>query len=293
MNDDYRGLAIFVAVVDAGSFSEAARRLSLSTSVVSHHVNKLEDRFGVSLLFRSTRSLALTSEGSRILEAARRMVSAGEEALDILADISDEPVGALRIAMPIFGERSAIHQSVWAFARTYPLVSITVHGSDEQVDIVKDGFDVAIRLGDMRDSALKSRRIGDFQRILVAAPSYLARRPSIESIADLQACDFISYAMLPSGMALEKGRERVDIKPGRIRLEVNSVAAMKSALLAGCGVQRIPLCEIQDELENGSLVRLLPDWSLPLQFIYAVWPAVGLEKQLTRRFIDFVFHFER
>ena len=174
MIEDYRGLAVFVAVVDAGSFSAAARRLKLSTSVVSHHVSKLEAKLGTPLFFRSTRSLSLTGEGHQILDAARRMVNAGEEAIDALADHIDQPVGALRITLPAFGDNSPVHKAIWQFAHNHPMVAISLHSSDYLADLVKDGFDLAIRLGTLSDSSLKNRRIGTFSRALVASPEYLA-----------------------------------------------------------------------------------------------------------------------
>ena len=108
MIDDYRGLAVFVAVADAGSLTAAGKRLKLSTSVVSHHLSRLEHKLGVTLFFRSTRSMSLTPEGHQALNAARRMVAAGEEALAVAGAGSTEPVGNLRITMPAFGERSTL-----------------------------------------------------------------------------------------------------------------------------------------------------------------------------------------
>jgi len=179
--DDYRSLAVFVAVNEAGSFSGAGRRLKLSTSVVSHHVSKLEARVGVSLFFRSTRSLSLTPEGQAILPSARAMVNAADEALDILTATGDEPTGALRVTLPAFGERSPLQQSILRFARAHPMVAISMHTSDHTVDLVKDGFDLAIRLGVLGDSTMMSKRIGSFGRTLVASPAYLAQRPKLKT----------------------------------------------------------------------------------------------------------------
>ncbi len=185
MIEDYRGLAVFVAIADAGSLSAAGRRLKLSTSVVSHHLSRLEAKLGVTLFFRSTRSMSLTPEGHAALAPARRMVAAGEEALDAVAAGSDEPVGALRITMPAWGERMRLRQTLWDFARRHPLVAISLHSSDAPADLVKEGFDLAIRLGELADSSLKNRRIADFERVLVAAPDYLASRPSVRTLEDL------------------------------------------------------------------------------------------------------------
>lgn len=288
MIEDYRGLAVFVAVAEAGSFSGAGRRLKLSTSVVSHHVSKLEAKLGVPLFFRSTRSLSLTSEGQSILESARRMVTAGEEALDALSDQSEQPVGALRISMPAFGDRSVVHQAIWQFAKAHPMVALSLNSSDRPVDLIRDGYDLAIRLGVLTDSSLKSRRIGSFQRLLVASSEYVASHAAIETLEDFVACDFISFAMLPDDITLTRHDEEVTVTPENIRLEVDSVAAGKAAVMAGLGVQNLPVSEIEDELASGALVEVLPEWKLPALGVYAVWPDTGAQKKLTRRMIDFL-----
>ena len=277
---------MFVAVVDAGSFSAAGRRLKLSTSVVSHHISKLEGKLGVTLLFRSTRSLSLTSEGEAILPAARRMVQAGAEALDANTDDSDQPVGSLRITMPAFGDQSAIHRCVWDFAKTYPMVAIALQSSDEQVDLVKEGYDLAIRLGMLRDSSLKSRRVGTFERVLVGARDYFDQMPPVRTFEDLNRCQFVSISMLSDTIVLERNGERVEFLPDNAQLEVNSIASAVAAVRAGVGIQHLPLSEIEDELQSGELVEAMPGWKLPTMGVYAVWPDVGPQKKLTRRFID-------
>lgn len=288
MSDDYRGLAIFVAVHDAGSFSAAGRRLKLSTSVVSHHVSKLEERLGVPLFFRSTRSLSLTSEGHRILEAARRMVAAGQEALDALADDSEQPVGTLRITLPAFGLNSDTHQAIWRFARQHPMVALSVKSSDRMVDLVSEGYDLAVRLGQMSDSTLKSRRIGSFHRKLVAAPSYVDDRGPVRDLNDLISRDFVLLDMTPRPIKLLRMDEEVTVVPETYRLEVDTVVAGKAAVLAGLGIMSLPLHEIEAELQSGALVDVLPDWQLPVLGIFAVWPDAGQQKNLTRRLIDFL-----
>lgn len=288
MIDAYRGLAVFVAVADAGSLSAAGRRLKLSTSVVSHHLSRLEARLGVTLFFRSTRSMSLTPEGHAALEPARRMVAAGEEALDAIGAGGEQPVGALRITMPAWGERMRLRAVLWEFARQHPLVSVSLHSSDAPADLVREGFDLAIRLGTLSDSSLKSRRIGDFRRVLVASPAYMASRAPVDTLERLADCDFVAISVLPDAMTLQRDGETVVFEPDNIRLEVDTIATAKSALLAGLGVQHLPLGEIEEELASGALVRVLPDWSLPDLGVYAVWPDIGPQKALTRRLIDFI-----
>ena len=286
--DDYRALAVFVAVHEAGSFSAAGRRLKLSTSVVSHHVSKLEAKLGVSLFFRSTRSLSLTPEGKAILPSARTMVDAADEAFDVLTETSDAPAGALRITLPAFSERSPIHKSLMRFVRDHPMIAMTIHTSDYPVDLVKEGFDLAIRLGTLRDSALKSKRIGSFERKLVASPAYLAGRSKITTLDDLMSCDFISMAMLPDAITLVNNEEQFSFEPENVRLEVHSLSAAKLAVLEGLGIQHLPDSEADMELADGRLIEVLPQWSPPQLGIYAVWPDIGPQKKLTRRLIEFL-----
>ena len=287
MIDDYRSLAVFVAVADAGSLSAAGRRLKLSTSVISHHLSRLEAKLGVTLFFRSTRSLSLTPEGHAALPPARRMITAGEEAIDALSAGSSEPVGALRLTMPAWGEKMPLRQTLWAFAKAHPLIAISLHSSDAPVDLVKEGFDIAIRLGVLADSSLKSRRIGTFERVMVAAPDYLASRAPLKTIEDLAACDFVALTMLPDMQTLQCGGRAVSFQPENIRLEVDTIASAVSAVMAGLGVQHLPTGEITAELASGDLVQVLPDWRLPDLGIYAVWPDIGPQKALTRRLIDY------
>lgn len=288
MIDDYRSLAVFVAIADTGSLSAAGRRLRLSTSVISHHLSRLEDRQGVTLFFRSTRSMSLTPEGHLALEPARRMVTAGEEALDAINAGNEEPVGALHVAMPAFGEQSQLHQALWGFAKQHPMVAISLHCSDTPTNLVKDGFDLAIRLGTLQSSSLKSRRIADFKRMLVATPDYLSAGAPIATPKDLEEKDFIAVTQIPSIMTLECAGQTVSIEPTKIRVEVNTVNAAKAAVLAGMGIWHLPLGEIVQELAEGKLVEILPDWSLPTLGIYAVWPDIGPQKALTRRLIDYL-----
>lgn len=286
--DEYRSLAVFLAVHQAGSFSAAGRRLKLATSVVSHHVSKLESKVGASLFFRSTRSLSLTPEGQAILPAVRDMVGAADQALDILTENADQPAGALRITLPAFGERSPLQRSILRFVRAHPMVALSLHTSDYPVDLVKEGFDLAIRLGVLSDSAMKSKRIGSFGRKLVASPSYLAGRPAIKTVNDVQSCDFISMAMLPDAITLLRGDETFQFTPENVRLEVHSLSSAKSAVLEGLGIQHLPDSEVDAEIAAGTLAEVLPDWSLPVLGVYAVWPDIGPQKKLTRRLLDFM-----
>lgn len=200
----------------------------------------------------------------------------------------DQPVGSLRITLPAFGINSAIHSSIWSFAKAHPMVAFSLHSSDRTLDLVREGYDLAIRLGQLSDSALKNRRIGTFHRKIVAAPEYLGSRPKINDLNDLAESDFISLAMVPDTMIVRTKDEDVKVTLQNIRLEVDAVTAGRAAVLAGLGLMSLPLNEIEEDLRSGALVEVSRKWTLPSFGIYAVWPDTGPQKKLTRRLIDFL-----
>ncbi len=288
MIDELRSMAIFASVVETGSFSAAGRRLQLGTSVVSYHVTELEKKLGVTLLYRSTRSHSLTQEGKRVLEASQRMLKAASEGLDSVADISDEPAGALCITVPAFMLRGPYETAVWNFAATNPKVSIELRESDAVVDLIAEGVDLAIRLGRLKDSTLKARKLGEFERVLVASPDYLAKFPKIKTPKDLAQCELISISILSSKIMLAKGKKKASTSFEQSRIKVDSIGGVKAALLAGLGVQRMPLSEVEYDLEAGSLVEVLPQWKLENLGVYAVWPESGPRSALTRKLIEHI-----
>ena len=223
-----------------------------------------------------------------MLKAAKRMVEAAEEGLDGIADISAEPAGALRLTLPAFLTNSPQESAIWRFARRYPNVAVTLHSSDEQINLVAEGFDMAIRLGAMSESALRSRKIGTFQRCLVAAPAYLETIEKPLAPQDLARCDFVSLEILPDKFVLVRDKEEVTVEPEQTRVLVNSISGARSAVLAGLGLQKLPMSEISDDLSSGRLVRVLPDWSLPTLNIYAVWPESSRRSSLARLLLEFL-----
>ena len=187
------------------------------------------------------------------------MVAAGEDAIDALADVGDQPGGALKISLPAFGDQSPVHRAIWDFAKAHPAVALTVHSSDRQVDLVRDSYDLAIRLGVLVDSSLKARRIGTFERLLVASPDLLAGYETVASLDDLTRLDFIGYDMLPDKITLTNGQEDIIITPEKVRIAVNSISAGKEAAIAGLGVLNLPESEITGDIAADRLVEVLPE----------------------------------
>ncbi|MCB4458396.1 LysR family transcriptional regulator [Leisingera sp. McT4-56] len=288
MIDDLRAMAIFATVAETGSFSAAGRRLRLATSGISQHVTKLEDRLGITLFYRSTRSLSLTSEGKRLLEHTQRMVAAAEDGLNSVVDISNEPAGALTITLPAFMAGSSYERAIWDFAFQHRAVALTVRYLDRNFDLVAEGIDLALRVGDLPDSNLRSRRLGSAGRKLVCAPSYLATLSGVTTPDDLKTADFVAMEGLIDQVVLTKGEDQRTLHTNRGRVVVDSFAALRSALCAGLGIQRLPALVADPELENGTLAEVLPDWSIPDLGTYGVWPGTSRRRSLSRLLIDHI-----
>lgn len=291
MIDDLRSIAIFATVAEAGSFSAAGRQLRLATSGISQHISKLEDKLGVTLLYRSTRSLSLTHEGEQLLIHAKRMMAAAEDGLDGLVDVSQEPAGALTITLPAILIDSHYEQAIWDFVAKHPAVAVTVRYLDKNFDLVSEGIDLALRMGSLPDSALRSRRLGSFARTLVCAPSYRNKRSELEHPSQLQGVDFVAMEGLPDQFTLVKRQQEEVINTTRGRVLVDNFTALRAALRAGLGAQRLPHSVAAPDLKSGGLVELLPDWKLPNLGVHGVWPDTSRRSSLTRMLVEHISKF--
>lgn len=283
-------IAVFVAVVEAGGFSPAARRLGLTHSAVSKKVRRLEDRLGARLLNRTTRRLGLTEAGERYWREARAVLDRIEAMEAAVAGHDGAPRGTLKVSCSnAFGHRQLL-PAVADFARRHPGVSVDLTLSDAMADLVADGIDVAIRSAALVDSTLVARKLASNDRLICAAPDYIARRGAPEAAADLADHDCLKLN-LPSRFndwefQSESGRRTVRIDG---RFACNSVEALHAACLAGLGIARLPEFLVGDDLAAGRLVALLEDCRAPSESaIHAVRPPGDVVPSKTRAFIDFL-----
>lgn len=285
MIDELRALAIFAEVVQTGSFRGAASNLALSPSVVSHHVSQLEARLGVALLYRSTRRLSLTDDGKSLFESTQRMLKAADEGLNRIAHTTSEPYGKLTLSLPALLSRSVLVDQIADFAKTYPKVKLSINFSDKQQDMIKDGIDLAIRIGDLKDSGLKSKKLFMLERVLVAAPSLIAMHKQARHPKDLTPWDWIGLKM----RAHTKTLVHVDGKRSSIKFEpkiiVDSIDAACQFAIAGLGLATPPVALVTEDLTKGRLVELLPKWKVPSIPVYALWPHNAAKESLTHRLI--------
>ena len=275
----------FVAVADAGSFSIAARRLGVTQSTVSKQVAALETHLSVRLFQRTTRSLALTDEGSAFYESATRALAAIDEAQAAVGPKGDVQ-GLLRVTMPLTLAESRLIAIIADFLEAHPRIQIDMSLSDHALNLVADNIDVAIRVGRLVDSGLVSRKIGLARRVIVASPDYIARagRPIVPT--DLQAHNCLLYSLLATGARWGfVGGQSVSVSGN---FKTDSPNALRCAALHGVGIAVNARWLFEREIESGALEVLMPDHPPETMPIQAVLPSGRHIAARTRAFVDFV-----
>lgn len=289
MLDELRQIAIFAKTVDHGSFRAAAKALRLSPSVVSHHVGQLEEHLGTALLYRSTRKLALTADGERLLVAARAMLDAAESGLQELSTQTDNPTGVLRLTIPAVLAPSMLMQRFANFGARYPQVQLSLDFSDARRDLIADGFDIAIRAGNMDDSSLKAQKLFEFERRLVASPDYLEQHSKAKSPDDLSEWDWMELSPIwNKKLEFRKGRKRIEAQKKRIVVSANNTQALSQLASAGAGIAVVPEFLAERYVMAGELVYVLPDWTVDPISVYAVWPPNAPRNGLIKKLVNFL-----
>ncbi len=284
------GLPVFVRTVREGSFSAAARALDLTPSAVSKQIGRLEDRLAVRLFNRTTRRLSLTEEGAAFYERASRILADLEDAAAAVSSLRQDPRGRLRVTMPTgFG---VIHllPALPDFLARYPSLTLELDLNDRFVNMIEEGFDVAMRIGELQDSSLIGRRLAANRRVIAAAPGYLADHPAPSDPAALQDHNCLVYTYRAQRhdwhLVDEQGRESMITVNGN--LELNNPMMLRAAALAGIGVVLLPLWLIGPDLKAGRLQRILPDYHWPDSAIQVVYPPGRHLSARVRCFVDFL-----
>jgi len=279
----------FVAVADLEGFAPAARKLKLSPSAVTRLVAALEDRLGARLLQRTTRKVALTDAGTRYLERARRILADVEEAERAAESERTRPSGRLVVSAPLGFGRLHVSPVMTAYLKRYPDVSGELRLEDRVVSLVEDGVDLSVRIGELADSSLVARQVGEMRRIVVASPAYLKARGEPKSLAAIASHDTIQFGSA-AGVAdwrfVEAGREiRIDCTP---RFSTNSSDAALQYAEAGGGLTRLMAYQAAASLKAGKIKIVLQKFELPALPIHVVYPTSRLLSAKVRAFIDLV-----
>lgn len=278
-----------MAVADAGSFARGGRAMGVTGSAASKAVARLEARLGVRLLHRNSRAVSLTSEGERFRESGRSILEAIDEAEASIAVPDGKPRGLLRLSVPDAFGRRVIMPLVSDYLDRYSEVRIDIDFSDRPVDLVEEGFDLAIRIGgDSAPDGIVSRVIAEYPVWLCAAPSYLQRRgqlPNAEAMGEHDCILFRSGNRTQEWSDLPGG-ENADKLLARGRLRMNSAEAIRLAALSGLGIALLPSFLVEDDLSAGHLVRLFPELGTRTVRILCLYPNRRLVDPRVRTFID-------
>ncbi len=280
------GLSTFVAVANAGSISEAARRLRLSKSVVSDRLSDLERSLGASLIHRSTRKLTLTEDGAAFLERATRVVREVEEAAAEIAERRGELTGPLRISAPVTFGRMHLGPAVFPFLAKHPGIELTLDLDDRRVDAASDVFDGVVRHGPILDSRLVAWRLAPSRRLLVASPDYLDRHGNPASLADLDRHRGIFYAHRGAADWRFSGPDGAVTVRARAALRVNNGDMMRDAAIAGLGLALLPAFIVWSAIKDGSLRIVDVGVQAEAEFIYVAHPEGRRPSTKLRAFAD-------
>lgn len=286
--DRFRSLEVFVAVAEAGAFARAATALNMSPPAVTRAIAALEDRLGVRLLNRTTRRLSLTEAGRRLLENGRRVLGDLEATEREAAGEAATPSGHLTISASLTFGRLALTPLLLGFLRAEPKVTASLRLQDRVVDLVEEGIDLAVRIGQLPDSTLIARRFGEVRRLLVASPSYLARHGRPERPADLKRHRIVGFGGLGASREwrhIENGRPAsVALQPV---LDVNDAVAALAAAEAGDGISFATSYMAAGPIAAGRLVALLEEFTPPPVPAQIVYPQSRLVAPKVRAFVEF------
>ncbi|HCM04470.1 MAG TPA: LysR family transcriptional regulator [Oceanospirillales bacterium] len=284
---DLNEMAIFVRVVESGSFTGAAKALGLPKSTVSRKITQLEERLGVRLIQRTTRSLSLTDTGTAYHAHCARILCEIEEANTAVTQMQNTPTGTLRITAPVLFGSTVLSGLIAEYMDLHPQVNIELVLSDQIIDLVQEGIDVAFRVGQLEDSSLIGRYLGDVKAMVCASPDYIAKfgKPNHpDEISDHQVLSSSGW----NQWALKGPEEQeinVNIKP---RLKVNDLSSLYTLTLSGAGIAALPVLIAASAIKSKNLVPILCDWPFEAHPIHTLYASNRHLSAKVRSFVDFV-----
>lgn len=289
MRDRFDGVQLFVEVVEAGGFAKAGERLSLTRSAVGKAIARLEDRLGVQLFQRTTRTQSLTPDGQQYYERCLRAIDELREGETLLENGRREVAGRLRVTLPVLFGRHCVAPILRSCARQHPGLELELHFSDRQVDMIAEGFDLAVRNGRLgTGSALHARRLVSLRKVLCASPAYLAERGEPRTLADLAGHDLLPYWRNDHGLVwqLPDAKGVLVNVPVASRLRFDDLEVIADAAVEGMGLAWLPHWLIRERMQRGELVELWADRPGAVMECHVVWPATQHQPLRSRLAID-------
>lgn len=281
----WEGIREFVFVAEEESFTQASKKLAISTAQVSRQVSALEARLGVKLFYRTTRKVSLTEEGRIFYHDCRNVLDGLEAAERAITNLQSKPQGKIKLTAPVTYGEQQILPLLNNFMQQYSDVQITAYLSNQQIDLVEQGFDLAIRLGNLPDSTLMAKQLGKRTNFVCAAPGYLAAHGTPTTLADLNQHSCL-LGTLDYWQFRDAGRERSIRVNGKLRY--NSGFGLVDAALKGLGIVQLPDYYVAPHLQNNGLVTLLDDYRAPDQGIWAIYPQNRQLSPKIRLLVDYL-----
>lgn len=271
---DLNDIVVFTKVAETKSFTGAAEQLGLPKSTVSRKLAQLEERLGVRLVQRTTRKLALTEIGEAYYERASRIVADLQAAEQVVTDMQATPRGRLKVTAPIDLSTRYLGAIIAEFIAAHADITVELDATDRVVDLIEDGYDVAVRFGQLPESTLIARKLATFAGVLCASPAYLAKRGTPTTVEELDDHDKVLFLPSPrsTGWTLVNGDQTYEL--GRpARFSSNNLAAVRDVVIAGGGISVMTEFMVACDIHAGTLVRLLPSWGARAIDVQAVYPA--------------------
>ncbi|WP_426613198.1 LysR substrate-binding domain-containing protein [Bradyrhizobium sp. McL0616] len=280
-------LRAFVRTLEAGSFSVAAKELGIGQPAISKRIAMLESEFGTQLFLRTTRTLKPTAEAHRIYDLARQIIETFDVAKSSVDETAPRPTGTLRIGVPSSFGRRYMMPVIAEYVRNYPEVRVDIRFSERFVNLVEEGIELALRIGNLEASTLVARRLGTVQRYLVATPTYLHGRPMPRTPDDLSSHQCIVYSRMSPAhqwtFESEHGRHVASITGP---IHVDDADAMQEATMQHLGIAILPDWNAADGLRRGELEHVLPDYTIAALPLHAVYPETHWMSLRARSFLD-------
>ena len=286
-------MVVFSHVIEQGTLSGAAKHIGLSRAVVSYHIKKLETQLGIKLLNRSTRTLSLTEAGNDYYQYCRTIAEQASAANQQIENLKHEPVGLIKITCPVNIGLQTIVPALNDFRSLYPKIELDVMLTDEVVNIMKEGIDLAIRGAPLADSGLQATKLSTLKTCLCGSPSYLNKFGFPQHPTDLNQHQWVLYKLMPSTLELTKGSRSFSIELNGT-IQTNNASARTAFVEGGHGLARIPVYDAKPKIENGTLVSVLDDYTMKDINVFGVFPPGNADSKKIRLLIDYLkTHFSR
>jgi DNA-binding transcriptional LysR family regulator len=285
--EQLKSMVVFAQVVEQGNLTAAAKHIGLSRAVVSYHLKKLETHLGVTLLNRSTRSITLTEAGAEYYQSCRIIADQANTANQQIENLKNEPEGLLKITCPVNVGLQMVVPALNDFKRLYPKIDLDVMLTDEVVNIIQEGIDLAIRGAPLPDSGLQASKLSTLPTCLCGSPSYFKKRGRPIDPTDLEQHEWVVYKMTSGVIEINKGNRSysIAVKGG---ISTNNAAARTAFLEGGHGLGRIPIYDAWPKIQAGTLESVLDDYHLKDIDIYGVFPPGSAASKKLRLLIDYL-----